>query len=161
MDTNEPQAEQSQPQSDSSSGCGGSGQKSWKTAVFIAVLVLAGAVAAHSVLTRNGGLCGVLPCGMGSSMCSLDKGNGNGGGGACTKSAVCASEKACCPLEEGDGNGNGDGGGCAEKPGCPFAGDQGCCANKESCPLSDGQGAPPACCPMAAPTGCCPASAPQ
>jgi len=148
MDTNEPQAEQSQPQSDSSGCCGG-GQKSWKTAAFIAVLVLAGAVAAHSVLTRNGGLCGTLPCGSGSSACSLDKGNGNGNGGgsACTKSAACASKKACCPLDEGDGNGNGDG--------------EGCCANQESCPLSDGQGEPPSGCPMAAPTGCCPASAPQ
>jgi len=152
MDTNELQAEQSQPQSDLSSG-GGAGQKSWKTAVFIAVLVLAGAVAAHSVLTRNGGLCGVLPCGVKSSTCSLDKGNGNGnGGGACAKSAVCASEKACCPLEEGDGNGNGEA--CPEKPACPLGGDQG--ANQESCPQNDGQG-----CPMAAPTGCCPASAPQ
>ena len=142
MDTNEPQAEQSRPQSDSSSG-GGNDQKSWKTAVFIAVLVLAGAVAAHSVLTRNGGLCGVLPCGVGKTC-------GAGAMAQCDSTAQTRPQNATCPAAED----------CPKSATCPSA--EGCCANQESCPLmSDGQGEPPSGCPMAAPTGCCPASVPQ
>jgi hypothetical protein len=141
MDTNEPRAEQSEPQSDSSSG-GGTGRKSWKTAAFIAVLVLAGAVAAHSVLTRNGGLCGVLPCGVGKPC-------GGGAMAQCDSTGQGCLQNATCPAAQD----------CPKSATCPSA--EGCCANQESCPLSDGQGAPPACCPMAAPTGCCPAATPQ
>jgi len=141
MDTNEPQAEQSQPQSDLSSG-GGNDQKSWKTAVFIAVLVLAGAVAAHSVLTRNGGLCGVLPCGI-SKPC------GGGAMAQCDSTAQTRPQNATCALAED----------CPKSAACPSV--DGCCANQEACPLSDGQGEPPSGCPMAAPADCCPASAPQ
>jgi hypothetical protein len=148
MDTNEPQAEQSQPQSDLSSG-GGDGQKSWKTAAFIAVLVLAGAVAAHSVLTRNGGLCGVLPCGVGKTC-------GGGAMAQCDSTARTCPLNATCAMAED----------CPKSATCPSAGgccaSECCCANQESCPLmSDGQGELPSGCPMAAPTGCCPASAPQ
>lgn len=142
MDTNEPRAEQSQPQNDSSSGCCGSGQKSWKTAAFIAVLVLAGAVAAHSVLTRNGGLCGALPCGIGKPC-------GAGDIAQCDSTTKTCPQNATCPMAED----------CPKSATCPSGG--ACCANQEACPMNDGQGEPPSGCPMAAPTGCCPASAPQ
>ena len=37
----------------SGGGCCGGGGKSWKTALFVLVLVLAGVVAAHSILTGD------------------------------------------------------------------------------------------------------------
>ncbi len=63
MDANEDNGKQAESCSDSSapscdvdccSPSSGGGGKSWKTAVFVVVILLAGAVAAHSLLTKNG-----------------------------------------------------------------------------------------------------------
>ena len=63
MDANEDSGKQAESSCDSSTpGCGvdccspssGGGGKNWKTAVFVVVILLAGAVAAHSLLTKNG-----------------------------------------------------------------------------------------------------------
>lgn len=63
MDANEDNGKQAESCCDSSApDCGvdccspssGSGGKSWKTVVFVVVILLAGAVAAHSLLTKNG-----------------------------------------------------------------------------------------------------------
>ncbi|MHC4171976.1 MAG: hypothetical protein ACYTBX_02615 [Planctomycetota bacterium] len=62
MDANEDKEKQAESRCDSSSpSCGvdccspsAGGGKSWKTVVFVVVILLAGAVAAHSLLTGNG-----------------------------------------------------------------------------------------------------------
>ena len=63
MDTNEDNGKQAESCCDSSApGCGvdccspssGGGGKNWKTMVFVVVILLAGVVAAHSLLTKNG-----------------------------------------------------------------------------------------------------------
>ncbi len=63
MDANEDNEKQAESCSDSStpscdvdccSPSSGGGGKSWKTAVFVVVMLLAGTVAAHSLLTKNG-----------------------------------------------------------------------------------------------------------
>ena len=139
MDKDKSQVEQSEYGSDSSSA-GGKG--SWRTALFVTLVVLAGAVAAHSVLT-NGGKNS--PCGWGT--CAIDQGNGNGD--ACSKLTACPVEQAgcdapkpaCCPLEKGNGNGD---------SGCPKEAAAGCCPSEAV--------ADPA--PQPAPTGCCPSQAP-
>ncbi len=67
MDTNEDNEKQVESCCDSSvPGCGvdccspsSSDGKSWKTAVFVVVILLAGAVAAHSLLTKNDETAGV------------------------------------------------------------------------------------------------------
>jgi hypothetical protein len=172
MDKDEPQVEQSGCGCDSSSGddtcCSpGGGKKNWRTVLFLTVLVLAGAVAAHSVLT-NGGK--TTPCGVGA-ICGIEQANGD----ACSKTAACPLEKAngdgvkpaCCPMEQANGDGakpaccpmeqaNGD----AEKAGCP--------SEIKACPKTGAAGKAAGCCPSEAaadpapqpaptvPTGCCP-----
>ena len=171
MDIDEPQADQSQPCCGPSSGgdecCSpGGGQRNWRSVLFITAIVLAGAVAAHSVLT-NGGR-GLLPCGGGAGgSCAIDKGNGNGDGNAqaCPVKAACpmeqsngngegqaCSEIAACPMEQGNGNGNGGGEGCCplETQACPKAGAPGKAAG--CCPSM----APADAAPQPAPGGCCP-----
>lgn len=141
METNETQPEQTLPCNDSSSSggdcCpsdsgGADGQKSWKSAVFIAVLVLAGAVAAHSLLTKNNQAPGASPCGggIGSPCATL----------SADQDKTCP-KKAACPLSSQQGSPSS----C-----CPQATPTGCC------PLSEQQDKPSPCCPQAAPTGCTP-----
>ena len=64
------------------------GWRSWKTLVFVIVLVTAGAMAAHSVLTN--GKVGSLCCGsgIGSSACAADK--------VCTGNPACTGDKSTC-----------------------------------------------------------------
>ena len=149
MDTNEPSVEQPGSCCDSSSagadsrppdsGGAGAGPKSWKTAVFVVAIVLAGAVAAHSLLTKNGRTSGIPPCAGGlGTPCrarSLDQ---------CDPVSQTCPKKAACPLEQA----------CPENEGCPSA--QGCCPQQARCPLNDQQDQPPPCCPLTAPPGCCP-----
>ena len=168
MDKDESQVEQSGCGCDSSSGddvccTPGSGKSNWRTALFIVAVVLAGGVAAHSVLTNGGS---ATPCGGAGAICAIE-GNGNGGGQACAMTAACALEQsngnggeacskiAACTLEQSNGNG----GGQACSIDCPS--EKGCC--------QDAPGKAAGCCPAAAPadpapqpapTGCCPAAAP-
>ena len=175
MDTNESQVEQSGCGCDSSSGdehgSAPGGKKNFRTILFVTVLLLAGAVAAHSVLT-NGDKGGCLIRGL----CSVDKGNGDG---------QACSTKAACPLEQGNGNGdgqacaidkgNGDGQACAEIAACPLEQGNGngggeCCPSEtQVCPKTGAPGKAAGCCPamapadpapQPAPTGCCPSMAP-
>jgi len=135
MDTNDPQIEQPGSCDDSSSGgdesCSSAsgGQSNWKTAVFVAVLILAGVVAGRSILLKNGGNGG-SPCGsqMGSLCCPLTATQSDIAAKTCPQTAACASEAVCpktgaCPME---------------KAGCPS------------------EGNPPAGCPKAALSSCCP-----
>jgi hypothetical protein len=168
MDKNESQVEQSGCGCDSTSGddvcCSPGGKKNWRTALFVTFVVLAGAVAAHSVLTNG---AKKSPCGAGG-ICAIEEGNG----GACEKASVCAVDKgnggaekaACCPLEKGNGNGDA----CPKTAACPIeaaAGDG--CAKKAACPKEgNGNGESGCCpsekptCPKQAPAGCCPSEAP-
>ena len=171
MDKDETQVEQSGSGSDSSPGDNagssrGSGTSNLRTGLFIAVLVLAGGVAAHSVLTNGGktcgigGLCGIkqadgAACST-TTPCSLDK-----TGCDSTKATSCPLETAnsegakpaCCPLEKADGD--------CEKAACPFE-KKVCPKTGDACKVTD-------CCPskttaepapQPAPTtpagGCCP-----
>ena len=146
MDTNDPQVEQSGCGCDSSPNdeicCGPGGKKSWRTVLFIAVLVLAGAVAAHSVLTNGGN--GASPCGGAGGFCSIEQGNGGG-----------------CPLTaalQKDGNGNGGSAALALEEG---NGDGAACPFEAACALEEGNG-DGAVCPKTGtqdkPAGCCPGS---
>jgi len=149
MDTNEFSVEQPGSSCDSSSGgadcCSpgsggaGAGQKSWKTAVFVMVIVLAGAVAAHSLLTKNGQTSGVPPCrgGFGTpcGAWSLDQPD---------PVSQTSPKKAACPSDQA----------WPENARCPSV--QGCCPQQGGYPLSDRQDHPPSCCPQTAPPGCCP-----
>ena len=176
MDKDEHQVEQPQCGCESSPG---SANTNWRTALFVTVVVLAGAVAAHSVLT-NGGKAS--PCGGG--MCAINQGEGNGY--TCSKTSACAVEEgngngdaattACCPLEgNGDGEkaaccpleGNGDGGCCpSQKQACPMEAAAGCCATEAPAdPAPQPTPTATGCCPsqvpaepapQPAPTGCCP-----
>ena len=169
MDKDESQVEQSGCGCDSSSGddvccTPGSGKSNWRTALFIVAVVLAGGVAAHSVLTNGGS---ATPCGGAGAICAIEQNNGNGGGQGCAMTAACALEQsngnggeacskiAACTLEQSNGNG----GGQACSIDCPS--EKGCC--------QDAPGKAAGCCPAAgsadpapqpAPTGCCPAAAP-
>lgn len=161
MDTNEPSVEQPGSCCDSSSGgadcCSpgsggaGAGQKRWKTGVFVVVIVLAGAVAAHSLLTKNGQTSGVPPCrgGLGTpcGACPIEQGQ------SCPKTAVCPSVQNCCPKQDGCplSDQQDQSSSC-----CPQATPAGCSHEQDGCPLSDQQDQPPSCCPQTAPPGCCP-----
>ena len=164
MDTNEPQIEQSGSGCDSSSGdsipCAPGGKRNWRTILFVAVVLVAGAVAARSVLTNGGkGACGI------GELCSIDEGSGQ-----------ASSTIAACPLEQGNGNGNGNGNGevCPQNAACPIGQEcsqdcpcpsMGTCpSQQQTCPMSSGQGEAAGCCPATAPadpapqpapTGCC------
>ena len=146
MDIDEPQADQSEGGDECCSP--GGGQRNWRSVLFITAIVLAGAVAAHSVLT-NGGR-GLLPCGGAGGSCAIDKGNGNGNGQACPKNAACAIGQDCSP----------------DAP-CPSIGT--CPSQQQPCPMSSGQGEPIGCRPATTPAGpapqappstCCPEDAP-
>lgn len=115
MDKNEPQVEQPGCGCDSSSGdevcCSPSGgKKTWRTALFIMVLVLAGAVAAHSVYSNGDDVKpACCPAGQtngdaGSNVaaCPMEQANGDGVEAACSLGAKeCSKEAAAggCPLE--------------------------------------------------------------
>ncbi len=123
----------------------GSGNwKSWRTVVFIMVLLAAGALAAHSVLSN----------GSNSPSC------GAGSAGVCPLSKACSSGKACevpkanpdavtCPLEKKADNPSS----CCPKTGTPSCSPKsdvaGCCPKSEA-----GSG-----CPKAATSGSCPKTA--
>ena len=176
MDKDESQVEQSGCGCDSSSGddvccTPGSGKSNWRTALFIVAVVLAGGVAAHSVLTNGGS---ATPCGGAGAICAIEQNNGNGGGQACAMTAACALEQsngnggeacskiAACTLEQSNGNG----GGQACSIDCPS--EKGCC--------QDAPGEAAGCCPSMAPpaptpeaeagcgakasSGCCPSTDP-
>ena len=135
MDTNDPQIEQpgcgdSSSGGDASCSSASGAQSNWKTAVFIAVLVLAGVVAGRSVLMKNGGNGGTSPCGsrMGSPCCPLTTPQPDIAAKTYPQTAAWPSEAVCpktgaCPME---------------KAGCPS------------------EGTPPAGCPQAALSSCCP-----
>ena len=81
-------------------GCGAVGGRSWKTVIFLAVIVLAGGVAAHSLL-RDGNPTtpagsALMPCG--TSACdraaSCDKAKACESAGACGGAKLCP--KAAC-----------------------------------------------------------------
>lgn len=101
------------------SGGSGSGGGNWKRLIFIAVILLAGGVATHSLLIKGGGEAKGRPCGSDSALvdCSFV---------ADLKNAVCPSGEKVCPK----------GGACPldKKPVpraavscCPSAGSGGCC----------------------------------
>ena len=156
MDKDETQVEQSGSGSDSSLGdnagsSSGSGTSNLRTGLFIAVLVLAGGVAAHSVLTNGGKTCGIGGlCGIKQSEgaacstttpCPIEKGNGDG------------SKPACCPLEKADGD-------CektacpSETKVCPKTGDA--CKVPDCCPSKNTTEPTPQPAPTAPAGGCCP-----
>lgn len=135
MDKDEPQVEQSGCGCDSSSGddvcCSPSGgKKSWRTVLFVTVLMLAGAVAAHSVLT-NGDK--TSPCGTGP-ICGMEQANGDS-----VKPAGCPMEQANgdaekpagCPMEKANGD--------VEKPACP--------SERKACPVKGAAGKAAGYCP--------------
>ncbi len=153
METNEDKTQENESCSDSSASggeccaSGSSGWKNWKTAVFVLVILAAGAVAAHSLMT-NGSR---LPCAGNSS-------------GACPFSKACVLNKASV-LDEAEPNevtldnkANNPSSGCpkAAVPGCcPKAAIPGCCP-KAAIPGCCPKAAIPGCCPKAAVPGCCP-----
>ena len=121
----------------------GSGNwKSWRTVLFIIVLLAAGALAARSVLSNG---ANSPSCGAGSAgVCPLSK--------ACTSGKVCEApktnpDKVTCPSEKKADNPSS----CCPKigtvSGCPKT-DVACC-----CPKTE----TPSCCPKTAEVaGCCP-----
>jgi len=148
MEMNEEKTQQDDSCNDSSGSggdCCSSGYgnwKSWRTVVFIMVLLAAGALAAHSVLSNgtNSPSCGVGSAGV----CPLSK--------ACSSSKTCEApnanpDKVTCPLENK-----------ADNPSscCPKTGVIGCCPKTETpsvCPKTEA----PSCCPKTtAASGCCP-----
>ena len=129
MEINEEKTQQNENCNDSSGSDGnccssGSGNwKSWRTVIFILVLMAAGALAAHSVLSNG---TNNSPCGAGSAgFCPLNK--------ACSSGKVCGATEAnpgdvTCPSEKK-----------ADNPSlcCPKAAIPGSCPNMEtpgSCP---------------------------
>ncbi|MBN2270840.1 MAG: hypothetical protein JXN61_09515 [Sedimentisphaerales bacterium] len=158
METNEPQVEQSGSGGDASSGDGiGSaprGKRNWRTILFVALVVLACVVTAHSVLTNGNGGCPIRGlCSLdngGGQACAIDKGNGNGDSAVCPKNADCPIGQAC-----------------SQDAPCPLMGT--CPSQEQTCPMSSGQGEAAGCCPSTAPdepapqpapAGCCPGSTP-
>ncbi len=146
METNEEKAQQNESSYDSSGSGGdccssGSGSlKSLKTAAFVLVILAAGALAAHSVLSNGTN----SPCAAG--VCPLNK--------ACSSSETCGATEAnpgnvTCPSEKKANNPSS----CCPKTGapsgCPKAATPGSCPNTEtpsSCPKT---ATVPGCCPNA------------
>lgn len=104
METNEGKAQQNESCCDSSGSGGdccssGSGNwKSWRTALFILVLLAAGALAAHSVLSNGTN----SPCGASSAgFCPLNKPCGateaNPGNVTCPLEKKGNNPSSCCP----------------------------------------------------------------
>lgn len=110
----------------------GSGNwKSWKTVLFILVLLAAGALAAHSVLSNGTN----SPCVAG--VCPLNKSCGaveaNPGDVTCPSEKKANNLSSCCPKT-------------AVPSDCPKTAIPGCCPNTETpgdCPKT----AAPSCCP--------------
>ena len=139
MEINEEKTQQNEICNDSSGSGGdccssGSGNwKSWKTAIFILVLLAAGALAAHSVLSNG---TNNSPCAAGSAgVCPLNK--------ACSPTKVCGSDEAnpgnvTCPLEKKANNPSS----CCPKTAVP----SGC--PKSAVPSSSSGTAVPGCCPQ-------------
>lgn len=147
MEINEDNVQQNEScndSSDSGSDCCSSGSgnwKSWKTGIFILVLLAAGALAAHSVLSNGSN----SPCGAGSA-------------GLCPLSKACSSDKACEGTETSPGNVTCPSEKKSETPpsccpkteapsGCPKAEVPGSCPKTEtpdSCPKT---ATVPGCCP--------------
>lgn len=139
MEINEEKTQRNESCNDSSGSggdCCSSGSvnwKSWKTVIFILVLLAAGALAAHSVLSNgtNNSPCGASPAGV----CPLNK--------ACSSSKVCGAAEAnpgdvTCPSEKKANNPSS----CCPKTGAP-----------DSCPKTE---TPSSCPKTAAVPGCCP-----
>ncbi|NIP53844.1 MAG: hypothetical protein GWN67_16680 [Phycisphaerae bacterium] len=130
----------------------GSGNwKSWRTVLFILVLLAAGALAARSVLSNG---TNTPSCGAGSiGVCPLDK--------TCSSSKACEAPKATpdkvtCPSEKKADNPSS----CCQKTDVT-----GCCAKTEAggvCPKTAALGScpktktPGGCPKTAAVSGCCP-----
>ncbi len=140
METNEDKAQQNESCNDSSGSGGdccssGSGNwKSWKTAIFILVLLAACALAAHSVLSNGTN----SPCGDSSAgFCPLNKACGvteaNPGNVTCPLEKKANNPSSCCPKT-------------AVPSGCP----------KTAVPSSSSKTETPGCCPTTAVPGCCP-----
>ncbi len=132
MEINEEKTQQNEICNDSSGSGGdccssGSGNwKSWKTVLFILVLLAAGALAAHSVLSNGTN----SPCAGG--VCPLNK--PCGASEASTGNLTCPSEKkvnnpaSCCPKSAVPS-------GCpkiAALSSCPKTESPGCCPNTGS-----------------------------
>ena len=140
MDANQAQTQQNDS-CGHSSGSGGeccssgsAGWKSWKTAVFVIVILAAGAVAAHSLLTNG---TGAAPCASSGGLCPFSK--------ACAPNKACALNKPCpndvaCPSQKK-----------ADNPSscCPKSPVPGCCPKATV----------PGCCPSTAVPSCCPKAA--
>ncbi|HUS73059.1 MAG TPA: hypothetical protein VMY06_08330 [Sedimentisphaerales bacterium] len=127
METNEGKAQQNESCSDSSNSggdccsSGSVGWKSWKTAIFILVILAAGAVAARSVLTNGNGASS--PCGA-KSGCPLNM--------PCGSSEVCGTDEASpsdvtCPFEKKANNPSSDCPKTATPSGCPKTAVPSCC----------------------------------
>lgn len=135
-----------QEDSDDSQPCcssGSGGWKGWKTVVFVVVVLAAGAVAAHSVLTN--GKAAAPSCGASAagSVCSADKASMNNPVGfgpactaekqVCTKKAAFASENKTCEKAK------------------QFVKESQCTQSKQTsnCPLSNQDKPASSCCPKA------------
>ncbi len=140
MGVNEEKTQQNKGCYDSSGSGGdccssGSGSlKSLKTAIFVLVILAAGALAAHSVLTNGTS----SPCGAGSAgVCPLNKACGvteaNPSGVTCPLEKKANNPPSCCPK-------------IAVPSGCP----------KTAVPGSSSKTETPGCCPTTAVPSCCP-----
>ncbi len=126
METTEDKAQQNENCNDSSGSGGdccssGSGNwKSWKTAIFILVLLAAGALAAHSVLSNGTN----SPCGADSAgVCPLNKTCGateaNPGNVTCPSEKKANNPSSSCPKT-------------AVPSSCPKTETPGCCPKTSS-----------------------------
>ncbi|MHC4544294.1 MAG: hypothetical protein ACYTDW_06225 [Planctomycetota bacterium] len=140
MEINEDKAQQNENCNDSSGSGGdccssGSGNwKSWKTVIFILVLLAAGALAAHSVLSKGTN----SPCGAGSAgVCPMNKPCGateaNPGNVTSPSEKKVNNPPSCCPKT-------------AVPSGCPkTAVPSGC--PKTASPSGSSKTETPSCCP--------------
>jgi hypothetical protein len=139
METNEGMGQQGEgtcgPTEASGGDCcspGSGGGKSWKTAIFVLVVLAACAVGAHSVLTNGkaGGPCGIV--------CSPDKVAANNPACTiekkmCTKEAASASENKTCEKVKQ----------CVKETQCTQS------KQTSNCPLSNKDKPASSCCPKA------------
>ncbi len=101
----------------------GGGGGAWKTIIFVFIIVLAGTVAARSLLNSG---ADAEPCVAGSAPCGISADAGQCGGGekvACDKAGAkdeACAKKADCPLSADEA--------------CPFEKGEDCCAGEgEKC----------------------------
>jgi hypothetical protein len=90
METNEDRLEEAEGSCEATQG-DGSGWKSWKTAVFILVVLAVGAGASHSLFTNDEAGKG---CTRDKAVC--EKATGELPKKTCEKKVVCAAEKTTC-----------------------------------------------------------------